>query len=448
VSSHEQERQRVLDLLRSHGRNTCSFLALESDLQYWFHGDDACVAYADTGAAWVVAGEPIAAPEEMIATIEAFCDHARGRGRRVRYFGLESEEVPLSTLRIGEQPRWNPQHWHEILAGKKSLREQLRRARAKKVQVRSVSAAEIDDGACATRSKVDTMVQRWIDSKALAPMGFLVKLDLFHLPEERIFLVAERGDRIVGLLAAVPVFARGGWFFEDVLRDPEAPNGTIELLIDTAMREVAERGCTSVTYGLAPLANVDSKWLRRIRDHSRWLYDFEGLRAFKAKLQPHSWEPVYLGFPTGERGLSAIIDSLAAFANGSFLRFGWHTLLHQAKFIAAILAVLLIPWSALLALAPADEWFPSPAIRTGWLVYDAVLFLGLTYLAQHWRPALAVFLALAAAVDCALGIAQLLMFNAQRLDNALDWLPAAAALIAPAFAAIFLWAARHRGRRA
>jgi CheY-like chemotaxis protein len=53
-------------------------------------------------------------------------------------------------------------------------------------------------------------------------------------------LVAERDGAVVGFLAAIPIYARPGWFFEDFLRDPDAPNGTVELLVDAGMRAAAE----------------------------------------------------------------------------------------------------------------------------------------------------------------------------------------------------------------
>src|SRR5690606_21071121 len=58
-------RWRVLELLRRHGWNTTSFQVLERGFAYWFHPDlDACVAYVDTGRAWVAAGAPIAGVED------------------------------------------------------------------------------------------------------------------------------------------------------------------------------------------------------------------------------------------------------------------------------------------------------------------------------------------------------------------------------------------------
>src|SRR5690606_37561723 len=127
-------RARVLELLKKYGRDTTSFQILEPGLHHWVDPvtGDACVAYADTGGAWVVAGGPVAAREQVRAVTQRFVDAARVAGKRVRFFGLEddiSEAEQLATLHIGEQPVWNPGRWRQTLKNKRSLREQLRRAR-------------------------------------------------------------------------------------------------------------------------------------------------------------------------------------------------------------------------------------------------------------------------------------------------------------------------------
>lgn len=449
VLAERETRQRVLALLKRYGHNTMSFQILEPGLGYWFDGDEACVAYADTGGAWVVAGAPIAAPERDAAVIAGFLQHARERGKRVRFFGLErdlSGSTELACMHVGEQPEWDPATWPAILKKKRSLREQLRRARAKGVTVRPVSVAELEGRQGPLRQQVDALLDHWQASRAMAPMGFVVHLDPYHLPEERRFLVAEHGGQVVGILAAVPIYRRGGWFFEDVLRDPAAPNGTIELLIDHAMRLLAAEGSRHVTFGLAPLASTPFRWLRTVRDRTRWLYDFQGLYRFKAKLMPQTWRPIYLGYPKRERGLRAVVDILKAFARGSFLRFGWHTLLHRAPLVTRVLAVLLIPWTIILALAPAQTWFPSPAVQQAWIAADLVLFAGLMVLSDRWRRPLAVALSAAAAADVTLGCVQLATFNAARASGPLSWLAIAAALGAPLFASLFLWHARGYGQ--
>jgi len=217
---------RVLELLTQHGRDTSSFQVLEPGLEYWFDAEDACVAYADTGDSWVAAGGPIAPSHRVVAVMERFAAAATAAGRRPRFFGIERDVSGVSSFRalhIGEQPVWNPQRWGTTLAGARSLREQLRRARAKGVRVRPVAPHEVADPSSPLRCAIDRLLARWLATRAMPPLGFVARLHLYNLPGQRMFFVAAHDERIVGLVVGVPVFARRGWFLEDVVRDPPHP---------------------------------------------------------------------------------------------------------------------------------------------------------------------------------------------------------------------------------
>lgn len=441
----------ILDFLTRYGHNTTSFQVLEPGLEYWLDPDGCgCVAYAPVGRSWVVAGAPVAPPDRIVDVLERFQEAAARHNRRVRCFGIEkdiSSDTGFSCLHIGNQATWNPQQWESIVRSKRSLREQLRRARAKYVKVRRVGTDELQRPSSAIRMRLDDMIEDWLESRAMAPMGFLLHLDPYSFAAERRFFVAEQEGRVVGCISAVPIYARKGWFFEDVLREPNAPNGTVELLFDFAMRALAAEGCTHVSYGLAPLADTQHRWLRAIRDHTRWLYDFEGVRRFKSKLLPSRWEPVYLAYPKNERGVRATVDILAAFARGSFLRFSVETALHRAADIIRILAILLIPWTFLLALAPTSPWFPSRSVQDAWVMADLGIFLALMALARRWRKSLAIAVGCAAFADFSLGLVQALHHNWTRDNSWVQGTVVLAALGAPLFASIFLWSARDRAER-
>ena len=441
----DADRPRVLELLRGHAWNATSFQVLEEGFRYAFdERAEACVAYVDTGRAWVVAGAPIAsARRDCGAVTERFIARAGAAGKRVGFFAVEERflrATGLPRVRSGEQPTWDPRAWDATLAGAKSLREQLRRARAKGVVARAVAAEEIADPAShRMRRAVEALIARWLGSRGMAPMGFLVDVQPFEHAEERRYVVAEQGGRVVAFLAAVPVYARRGWLLEDLLRDPTAPNGTAELLFDFAMRAFAAEGSRYATLGLAPLSGA-SGWLRTVREWTRALYDFEGVRAFKAKLRPHAWEPIYLAYAPGTSANAALFDALAAFARGSFARFGAETLLHGPAIVVRALAALLVPWTALLAVAPA-RWFPFAWSRGAWVGVDAAMAVGLFALAGRWRWWLGRALAVAATLDAVLTWGEALAWNVPRAAGALDWLVVAAACLAPSVAAVILWGA-------
>jgi phosphatidylglycerol lysyltransferase len=446
----DPDRLRVLDLLRGHAWNSTSFQVLEEGFRYAFDEQTGgCAAYVETAGAWVVAGAPIASEAEYGAVAHRFIARAKAAGRRAAFFAVEERflrATELPSILVGEQPVWDPLQWDATIATRqaKSLREQLRRARAKGVAVRRVTPEEIANVESPVRRAVESLIERWLGSRGMAPMGFLVDVQPFAFAEERRYFVAEQAGRVVGFLAAVPVYARSGWLLEDLLRDPGAPNGTAELVVDFAMRALAAEGSPYVTLGLAPLAGT-SGWLQVVKEWTRALYDFEGVRAFKAKLRPHAWEPIYLAYAPGGSANAALFDALAAFARGSFARFGAETLLHGPAIVVRVLAALLVPWTLGLAVAPS-RWFPFVWSRGAWVCFDAAMAIALFALAARWRWWLGRALALAATLDAVATWAEALAWNAPRASSALDWFVAAVACAAPAAAAVILWGAlEHRG---
>jgi phosphatidylglycerol lysyltransferase len=443
-------RARALALLRLYGWNATSFQVLEPGFSYWFDGDDACVAYLDTGRAWVAAGAPIADPARAPTVALAFAAAAAARGRRVSFFGTEDRfatAVPFAAMRVGEQPVWDPGAWDDVLRGARSLREQIRRARAKGVAVRALDPHRFAEPDGQSRAAVERLVARWEAARPMPPMGFLVQIHLHTELAERRFFTAAQGTELVGFLSMVPVFARRGWFVEDLVRLPEAPNGTAELLVDGAMRAAAAEGSRYLTLGLAPLAGRVGPWLRVARRTGGPLYDFRGVHAFKAKLRPESWTPIFISYPRAQLGIATVYDALAAFARGGLLRFGLRTLLRRPAVLIQALALILIPWTILMAAAPSARWFPAPIVKWGWVAFDTALAFALISLARRWRRGLDTLLAALVTADAAVTLAQVTAWNLrQGPRDALTFAVAAISVVAPSLAALLLWLGRRSGR--
>ena len=139
------ERARVLGLVQRFGWNATSFQVLEPGYRYFFADGAAGVAFVDTGSAWVAAGAPLADEARFADVTAAFMRAARAANRRACFFATEdrfTRQVRLRSLLIGEQPVWEPARWDAALRSRSSLREQLRRARAKGVKVRAAPRSE------------------------------------------------------------------------------------------------------------------------------------------------------------------------------------------------------------------------------------------------------------------------------------------------------------------
>jgi len=441
------ERARVLALVRRFGWNATSFQVLEPGYRYFFPDGDACVAFVDTGRAWVAAGAPLAAEERFADVAAAFCGAARAAGRRACFFATEDrfrDRVAMRALLVGEQPVWEPAGWDAVLRDSPSLREQLRRARAKGVRVQAIDPGAHGEAEAPLREAMAGVVSRWLRSRELAPLGFLAHVEpLALLPDRRLFL-AERAGAAVGLLSVAPIYGREGWLLQNLMRSPDAPNGTGELLFDHAMREAHACGRTLVTLGLAPLAGRVPRPLRLARSASGGLFNFAGLHAFKAKLRPTRWDAVYLSFPDHVSGPRAIVDTLAAFARGKLWRFALATLARGPALVVRLLGLLLVPWTVLLACAEPGRWFPHPAVKWSWVAFDALLVAGLFALHRRWRPRLARLLVAAIAADAIVTAIEGLCWNAPRAAGAASHAVIATAMLAPALATFVLAAAIRR----
>ena len=299
--------ERARELVLTHGWNSTSFQIVNPGISRWFSGrGDAVVGYVPAAGVRVVAGAPVCGKERLREVVEEFESDARAAGERVCYFCAESRLEAVvdgrddhSKFLLGAQPAWRPADWPDIVKGHKSLRAQLNRARNKGVTV-SEWPVERSNG----NPELGDCLTAWLDSKGLPPLHFLVEPDTLNRLRHRRVFVAECSGNVVGFVTLSPVVQRNGWLFEQFPHRPKAPNGTVELMIDTAMRRLAEDGCEYATLGLSPLskrADVEPfdnpVWLRVtlawLRKHGQRFYNFDGLDAFKAKLRPERWEPVF-----------------------------------------------------------------------------------------------------------------------------------------------------------
>ncbi|HLA63857.1 MAG TPA: DUF2156 domain-containing protein [Rhodothermales bacterium] len=321
-------------LVLRYGWNAMAYQILNPGISYWFAPDgDAVVGYATAGGYRVVGGVPVCARDRLLAVAEAFIADTRAAGERVCFFGTERllldwvrARGPATVLPLGAQPVWDPAHLAARFRDKGSLRAQLARARNKGVVVERWGGARAQG-----HPALEACLRGWLETRGLPPMHFLVEWDVLARPLDRHVYVALRDGAVVAYTVLSPVPLRQGWLVEQTVRGADAPNGTAELLLDHAARDVAAEGAAYLTLGLAPLARTGAPTvglpaavrllLAWVRVHGRRFYNFEGLEQYKRKFEADHWEPIYAIAEGAGQEIRVLYAVTGVFGGASPVRF-------------------------------------------------------------------------------------------------------------------------------
>lgn len=326
IASGEVELAR--DLIYRYGWNTTCYQLLNKGITRWFSADRcALVGFVDRSRVRVVAGAPVCDANQVRTVLDAFEDQSRRAGRSVCYFGAEARVMDAtlasghhSSVVLGAQPTWTPDHFLGQLSGSASLRAQLYRAHNKAVEVEEWPSerAQNDPG-------ISRVLSEWLETRGMPPMHFLVEPQtLGDLKGRRIFVASLAGE-VAGFLVASPIPCRNGWLTEQFVRGWKAPNGTVELLVAAAVKAMVEAQSSYVTMGIVPLSmhgtlTDNPAWLNTLlawaRAHGRRFYNFDGLDAFKAKFRPDGWDAIFAISNEPSFSLRSLYAIVAAFSDG------------------------------------------------------------------------------------------------------------------------------------
>jgi phosphatidylglycerol lysyltransferase len=300
----------VLRLHELYGYNAHSLVGIVPGARAWSCLEtEGAVVFNDFGKVWLVPGDPLASAENEAAVAEGFLRAARAQGRSVGFipatqrFAKHSSRLGLRAVKIGSAPYFDLATWAPRGDRAKKARAGVNQGRRAGVQVSEVINIDerlIRETAC--------LCKNWLTTRrSPTKFGWLFALDLFqHSERKKYFTARDPTGRLVGFLAASPIPARQGWYLEDVLRLPEAPNGTADLLVVEVLQSLKREGAKLATLGTGPMAmegtpdssiHCSSKLSQAVRVVATVFavfYNFDGVSRFKAKFAPSWWESEYI----------------------------------------------------------------------------------------------------------------------------------------------------------
>lgn len=298
------------------------------------------VAYVRRGRALIANGDPLCAPEHTAEVLRRFAAYARVRRLTCCFLGASERAraaaagLGYGAVKVGEEPLFDLRTYAP--RGDRAKKARAARNQALRSGVAAREYVPAHGRNPAVEREMEAVLAAWSRTRPVEPLAFSLRLEPFTGLERKRYFVAVHEGRVVAFVACSPLPGRAGAYLEDVIRHPDAPYGSTELLVLYAFEELARSGVEMATLGVAPLQGVEQQTTRRhralgrvlaaARDHAGRVYRFNSLGHYKRKFGPTATESVYLLYRPARITPRLLFGLLGAFTPdglGAWLRAGW-----------------------------------------------------------------------------------------------------------------------------
>lgn len=306
--------------------STAAYLATLGDKSLLFDvSRQAFLMYGVQGRSWVSMGDPVGPPQECRELAWEFHGLSDRHGGWTVFYEVGAENLPLyldlglTPVKIGEEARVPLASFSLEGGARKGLRSTRKRVEREGCTFEVVPPPEVGHLLPELRAVSDA----WLADKATREKGF--SLGFFDEGYLRRFPCAlvRRGGRLAAFANLWPGAEREELSIDLMRHLPDAPNGVMDYLFLEIMGWGRDQGYRWFSLGMAPLAGFEDRslapaWSRFgafLFRHGENFYNFQGLRAYKAKFDP-VWEPRYLLSPGGLALPRILVDVAALIAGG------------------------------------------------------------------------------------------------------------------------------------
>lgn len=325
--------------------NPQACLALSGDKELRFAEDgSAFLMFARRAKSWVALGDPVGEPRgTSVAELGwDFVEAAQQANCRPVFYEISDRFLPLmiemglAAHKVGEEAVVKLADFSLAGGRFKSMRAAYNKATREGLGVEVLAPPH----APALIEELRAVSDAWLADKVGLEKRFSVgRFDpdyLAHFP----LAVVRRGGTALAF-ASLMVPGTGRHVAVDLMRYlPGDASGMIEFLFVALIEHFKAQGAVEFSLGMAPLAGLSERRTARLWSrfgalmfrHGGAFYNFEGLRAFKAKFAPE-WRPRYIALPIGVSPMVAMADVALLISGGprGLLGLGVRKLSREAK---------------------------------------------------------------------------------------------------------------------
>jgi lysylphosphatidylglycerol synthetase-like protein (DUF2156 family) len=316
-SNIDTQRQRVIECVRRYGGAASAAVLDPANTIFSYSDIDGLIGYRVEWGCAVVFGDPVCAIADRPALTEAFHRYCDNQQLNVIYVTASASftdwalnHVCHAAIQFGEELSLDPQIDPRDRTG---VYASLVRRKVKHALKSGVTASEYLEPQSELQQAMEHVGEEWLKSRR-GPQLYISHVHLFDEPYGKRWFYTEHEGKIVGIVVLNELRDR-------LMMTPDAPNGTPELLVITALNAAREAGSSYVTFGAVPLESVGD--LKGVGQITSWLtkhgfklarkvFNLEGRKKFWEKFHPEC-EASYLLFGRkhiGIRDIGALMRAL------------------------------------------------------------------------------------------------------------------------------------------
>lgn len=324
TSTINEERLQHIKLIRKWGGITSDALLDPACYYYMENGIEGLVGYKLENNTAVVFGDPVCDPKVIPALVASFHNYTREKNWNTLYISASEKfarwavsKECAALIQFGEEFFIDP---HNDPRKKKGTHASLVRRKVRHAEHEGTTVHEYLEHNEQLEKAIDEVGILWLEGRR-GPQIHISNVRLFNDRHGKRWFYAQQNKRVVGAAVLNRLEKDNGWLLNHIVFTPDAPGGTPELLVTTALEAAAHEGCHYVTFGNSPasklgetlgFSTVSSYLARAGYSFASKFFHLGGHKVFWDKFAPDS-RPSYLLFTQPKIGLKelrALVNAL------------------------------------------------------------------------------------------------------------------------------------------
>jgi phosphatidylglycerol lysyltransferase len=304
----QEEIERALLVHQERGSGTTPLMVASGDKSFFFLEDRAFCAYRVVGAYLVVFSDPTVPRGEERDFLEALMARAQEMDRRLVFYQVGPSWLPhlhdhgFSFFKLGEEAIIPLEGFSLDGARWKHFRHAINRIEDREGFSFTVAPPE---EVARHMNDLREISDAWLLSKEVREKQFSIGAwSDAYMARFPCALVCDSHGRPVAFANLLPGPGKQELSIDLMRHSRQAPEGVMDYLFARLLLWGEQEGYGTFNLGMAPLSSVGESSDARLGErlahllfrHGEGLYNFKGLRAYKAKFHP-TWVPRYMAYP-------------------------------------------------------------------------------------------------------------------------------------------------------